>query len=155
MKRKRFFLQTLCGENFQYLIFPEHYVNLALFSDPKNYIGSTEKKITKSLSEKENEKSASGSFAIFRRNFASALYTYDGLERLENSAPLGPGCGGRAEESHLLCIEHHRDIAYKRPSRPQSLLFVDWHRFDADPDPILMKIIFLANSICLRYNTHI
>jgi hypothetical protein len=47
-------------------------------------------------------------------------YTYDGLKRLENSAPLGPGCGRRAEESHLLCIKLHRDLAYKRPGRPRS-----------------------------------
>jgi hypothetical protein len=65
-------------------------------------------------------------------------YTYDGLERLENGAPLGPGCGGRAEESHLLCIELHRDLAYKRPGRLQSLVFVDRDPafyFNANPDP--------------------
>ncbi len=80
-------------------------------------------------------------------------YTYEGLERLENGAPLGPGCGGRAEESHLLCIKLHRDLAYKRPRRPQSLVFVDRHRFDADTDPDLAPLQSDRNLWPMVYRT--
>jgi hypothetical protein len=107
---------------------------IVVISETPKFYWFYREKITKFSEEKM--KNRSRSFAIFRSNFASALYTYDGLERLENSAPLGPGCGGRAEESHLLCIKLHRDLAYKRPRRPQSLLL----RIRIVLMPILIRI---------------
>jgi hypothetical protein len=86
-------------------------------------MSSTWKKIT-NHSLKRNGKLIREASLSFEAISLQPLFTYDGLERLENSAPLGPGCGGRAEESHLLCIKLHRDIAYKRPGRSQP--FVLW-----------------------------